>query len=314
MIAGMRPVFAGPGEARSAETSRLAPQALAQHDGHGVGPARGERRRGEQSVGLGIAPRPRVVPGPAVALGHARREIDGEIAGQRFQRARPPRVCAGRLVEIAEHQPERPPWPGKAAFDQPADRLGLQPADGPGGFGIRGGRLEMAVEEREAAHPRHQAVAAKDRKTLGDPRRVGEPEVGGREGGMARDVLQQMPAQERDIEAAAVVAGQADAVRPGRSARPGQEAVVEVIEGGAVEDLLQGDDIRIEIAQHRGGHAPVDAVEPRRRGTAVLGFVGIAGAVEPRRAVPAPQPEVLQVEGRDAHCRGPLPEGPRRPV
>ena len=71
-----------------------------------------------------------------------------------------------------------------------------------------------------------------------------------------------------------------------------------MVERGRIEDLLQAQDVGVEPRDDPGGQPAVHDVEPP-----ILRQVGIpvACTVQPLAGGVLPQPQVLYVEGRDAH-------------
>ena len=297
MVAGVRAMFSDRWQAGAGRAPGLGPEALAHRAGHGLGPVVRQPGRGEESVREGPCPALGVVVGPPLGLWHPEAEIDRERGRDGRDRAA---GAPGRIgvVEIAGDQPERRGGLGKAAFDEVAHRFRLEPPDRPGGRRIRPGGLEVADEEREPPDLDLEAVAPEDRQILEALRRV-EAEIAGTQGGVACHAVQGGAAHHRHVEPAAVVPRKADAVRIGRNARGHEHAVVEMIERGGVEDFLEREHVGPEVPDHRGGQAAVEGVEIGR----AVAFARVPRPVEPVAAIRMPQPEPLNVEGRDPHAR-----------
>ncbi len=214
--------------------------------------------------------------GPAFAGRQARQKIAAEAVGKRRDGAFPRGVR--RFVEIAEDQPAGPPGPGEAAFDQAARGEGFAPAHWPCRRHVGVRRLEVTDVKRQLPDIRLKAVAAKDR-TVRFVRRTLDVEVGRCHCRMARQAVDRQAAQKRDVQAAPVIARQAEAVRVGGDALGPHHLVVEMVERLAVEDLLQGQHIRVDPADELRSEAAVRSVERPGARTRIAGNVAVAGAV-----------------------------------
>lgn len=159
----------------------------------------------------------------------------------------------------------------------------------------------MAEEDRQVTNLRHEAIAAKYRRTGFSGWKVLEIEFRGGEFRVADHLFNGPFAHQRNIAPGAIIAGEAKTVRVYGPAGMAQEMIMKEVQRLAIEHFLKAYDVGVSMGENGRRQAPVSQIQRGSLQPLVLRHVAVPGPVEPGMSHGMSETKVLHVESYDAH-------------
>ena len=189
--------------------------------------------------------RARQFVGPVCPRGHPVKKVKSEPGFYRLQGRLEVFIGARGFIEIAENNPAFAFRMFKPCLDNLSNRASFGLPHNACPFLIGVGRFEMAREQRDGLEFQLQAVASKYRMVPQFCWYVCKPKIGPCQACVASDMDWLSAGQGGDVQASPIISFETISVRVIGCAGFAKKPIVKEVQRRKIEDLLQGDNVRL---------------------------------------------------------------------